>query len=303
MPESDIRSLDLNLLSPLEALLRHRHVSRAAAAVHITQPAMSRALARLRRALGDELITRIGQGYELTPRGEQLSRDLAVVMPELERALTGQPFDPAVASCAYRVTAADSMAALLGPALFRAVRQGSPRSTLQLTRWHDQATDDLDRGLTDLVIRAVAPPGSLRSEAVLTGRFVCVVAAHHPLAAGDHLTLSQYLRYEHIAVDLSDGKQSSIDERLSALTRSRIIALTTPSHAIALAAVPSTQLVATLPELFLNLAPPDAAVRVLRAPAEIEPLNWVMIWHPRTSNDPAQQWLRAHVRATASQLA
>ena len=76
--------------------------------MHLTQPAMSRALARLRRAFGDELITRTGQGYELTPRGEQLSRDLAVVMPELERALTGQPFDPAVARCAYRVTAAAS---------------------------------------------------------------------------------------------------------------------------------------------------------------------------------------------------
>jgi DNA-binding transcriptional LysR family regulator len=294
--------IDLNLLRPLSALLQERHVSRAAERVKLSQPAMSNALARLRRAFGDELLVRGAHGYQLTPRAERLRQELAAVLPRLDMLLSDQPFDPAAAACTFRMTGTDTIATIFGPTLFRAISALSPDSRLELLPWHDRATDDLGRGLTDLVFRAVAPPAALRSEHLLHGRFVCVVSADHPLADRDRLSLEEYLRYRHVAVNLSDGQQPSIDQRLQAMTQQRSVSLGVPYHAVALSALPGTELIATLPAPHAATSAEDHRLRVIAAPPQIEPIDWVMIWHPRTEDDPAHLWLRERVREVAASI-
>jgi DNA-binding transcriptional LysR family regulator len=292
--------MDLNLLRPLSALLQERHVSRAAELVNLSQPAMSNALARLRRAFGDELLVRSAQGYQLTPRAERLRQELAAVLPRLDMLLTDQPFDPAAAARTFRLTGTGTIATTLGLTLFRTISALSPGSRLELLAWHGQATDDLGRGLTDLVFRTMAPPAALRSEHLLRERFVCVVSADHPLADRDRLSLEDYLRYQHVAVNLSDGQQPSIDHRLQAMTKRRPVSLQVPYDAMALAAVPGTQLIATLPAPLAVTSAEHHRLRIIGAPPEIEPIDWVMIWHPRTDDDPAHQWLRQQVREVAA---
>src|SRR6266478_4256372 len=105
MPVTHLEGVDLNLLPPLVALFEERHVTRAAARSGLSQPAMSRTLARLRELLDDQLLIRDGSGYVLTPRAERIQRQLAGLMPQLDTVFAAELFDPATAEEHYRVAA------------------------------------------------------------------------------------------------------------------------------------------------------------------------------------------------------
>ncbi|MFD4575178.1 LysR family transcriptional regulator [Streptomyces sp. NPDC058417] len=100
---------DLNLLAPLHALLQERHVSRAAARLHVSQPSMSRTLQRLRATLGGELLVRGPRGHQLTPRAERVRAELQLALPRLEHVFSGEVFDPATAARAFRLAGTDGL--------------------------------------------------------------------------------------------------------------------------------------------------------------------------------------------------
>jgi DNA-binding transcriptional LysR family regulator len=298
----DIEGVDLNLLGPLAALLSERHVSRAAERANMSQPAMSRTLRKLRDTLGDELLVRSQGGYQLTPRAERVQRRLAVILPSLESLLSEEPFDARTAAQAFRLAGTDYTVSVLGSALFQRVFQQSPNSTLEFEAWHRAVFHDIERGVIDLTFHGGAAPPPLHSERLFDDNFVCVLSREHPLAAHSHITLDDYLACSHVVVNIADGHQGAIDQRLQARGTPRRASLTVAFHAAAAAAVPGTMLLATLPR---RLADNDAhlsTTRVLRAPPEFETLSLAMAWHPRLDNDPAQQWLRDTIRAAASAL-
>jgi DNA-binding transcriptional LysR family regulator len=96
-------AIDLNLLGPLHALLDQRHVTKAAMRCGMSQPAMSRALARLRRIVGDELLIRTDGVYERTPRGARLLGELQDILPRVERAIGGDRFDAATSRERFQI--------------------------------------------------------------------------------------------------------------------------------------------------------------------------------------------------------
>ena len=117
MREVHLRNLDLNLLQPLYELLKERHVTRAAERIFLSQPAMSRALERLREMFGDPLLVRSGRGYERTARGERVLQELESLMPRLEAMVRGETFDPAQSQGRFRVALTDNACAILLPTM------------------------------------------------------------------------------------------------------------------------------------------------------------------------------------------
>lgn len=298
-----LERVDLNLLGPLAALLEERHVSRAAARVGISQPAMSQALGRLRHLLGDELLVRGTGGYRLTPRAERLQRQLAGVLPRLEDLFSHEVFDPGGASETFRLAGTDYPVLVFGAGLAREVLCQSPRSALRFGTWHEQVFDDLDRGVTDLGFYGGSPPAGLRAEQLFTERFVCVMATGHPLAAaGPPMTLADYLGCSHLIVEVVDGDQSVIDRYLQGRGTPRTAGLSVPYHAAAPYLVPGTSLVATIPARLAARHSGDPGIAIVPAPAEVADMSYQMVWHPRLDGDPAQRWLRDTVRAVTSGL-
>lgn len=289
--------VDLNLLLPLSALLEERHVTRAAERVHMSQPAMSRVLARLRRTFDDELLVRGPAGYEPTPRAERLERDLRSLLPSVRQLFVGEAFDPASAVENHRLTGTDYAAWLFAPSLFRAVLQASPRSQITFTAWHDRVFEDLERGVVDLAFYGLASPPGLRSEELFEERFVCVVSSSHPRARARRLDLDTYLDSGHVVIDVGGGEQTVIDRHLSTMGRRRTVSLRLPYHAAAPAVLPGTALIATLPQRLADTFALDPDLRILRAPGEIATMSYRMSWHPRLDGDPAHRWLREQVRA------
>ncbi|MFB7599133.1 LysR family transcriptional regulator [Streptomyces sp. NPDC056160] len=297
-----IERVDLNLLAPLAALLEERHVSRAAELAGVSQPAMSRALQRLRDTLGDELLVRTPGGYRLTPRAERVQRQLRAVVPRLESLFAPEGFDPAEAAEAFRVAGTD-YTRVFAPAVFQRVFRESPRSTLHFRTWHDTIYEDLDRGVVDLVFFARSEPATaLHTEHLFDDRFMCVLSADHPLAEQPGIALDEYMEATHVIVGTIGERQTAIDRRLEDLGARRRAGLTVPYHSLAVRSVPGTRLILTLPARLLTEQRADPGIRILPAPHEIRALDYRMAWHPRLDGDLGQRWFRDAVRAVTAEL-
>jgi DNA-binding transcriptional LysR family regulator len=294
-----LRRVDLNLLVPLAVLLAERHVSRAADRLGLSQPATSRALQRLRRSLDDELLVRTADGYQLTPRAERVQRELAEILPRLELLFRGDHFDPATATDSFRLLGTDYTASVLAPGVFREMCRAAPGTSLTLGPWHDGVFDDVAHGLADLAFVGLAAGRELRSELLFEERFVCVVARSNPLADREALTLPEFLAAAHVVVDVLRGEQSAVDRRLTELGHHRTATLSVPYHTAALLAVPETPLVATLPSRLVSTLD-DPALTTVAPPREVATMPYLMTWHPRLDDDPAQRWLRDIVRLVAA---
>lgn len=291
-----IDQVDLNLLPPLVALLEERHVSRAADRVRLSQPAMSRALQRLRRQFGDELLVRGPDGYSLTPRAERMRDQLSTAITHLEQLFATGTFDPATAAQSFRLAASDYTVAAFGSALVRTIRDQSPNSTVSCEVLDEYAFDKLDAGTLDLVIYGRVAPERYCSQHLFSDRFVCVVAAEHPLADQTSVSLSTYLRWPHLAIEFG---QPWIERAFEAQGISRRIAVSMPYFALAPSILAGTDLVLTLPARLARQNADPAHTRILAAPRELIELEFYAVWHRRFDKEPSHSWLREVIRAAS----
>src|SRR5258706_5907556 len=168
-----LRSLDLNLLDPLYALLEERHVTRAAKRCFLSQPAMSRALERLREMFGDFLLVRRGRAYERTVRGERVLRELESLMPRLAAMVQGEEFDPARSQERFRVAMTDHASMILLPSLADRIKRAAVQVKLEVSAWRAQALEDVAAGRIDKALSAQGAPPSLGTEGPFNFDFFC----------------------------------------------------------------------------------------------------------------------------------
>lgn len=296
MRPTHIERVDLNLIPPLVALLEEQQVSRAAERIGLSQPAMSRALQRLRRLLDDPLLVRDASGYRLTARAQSIRTQLLTVLPQLETLFAPEHFDPQTATAPVHVAASDYGVQAFGPAICREVL-GQSTAPVRFHSWSREsvAAQMRDSGL-DLGLFGGYTTADLHSEELLVERFVCVVATGHPLAGHGSITLADYRRARHVIVDVHDGVQPDIDRPLAKLGSSRQAAVTVPYHAVATQLLPGTDLIATVPSQCVKALTPADDFRVLDAPEEIATMAYRMVWHPAFDNDARHRWLRGAVR-------
>ena len=288
MPETHIDRVDLNLLPPLEALLEERHVSRAADRLALSQPAMSRALQRLRRHFGDELLVRGAEGYSLTPRAERIRTQLATVVTELDQLFATETFD-ATTPQSFRLAVSDYTVAAFGPALVQRILMQSPNSTVVCEALDARAFDKLDAGTLDLAIYGRAAPDRYSSQHLFTDRFVCVVAAEHPLAGRTSVSLSQYLRWPHLSIDVG---RPWVDLALEARGAARRVAVVMPYHVVGSSILPGTDLVLTCSGSAGFAVCRLESCSGTRRSRELGDVQFYAIWHPRLDTDPSHSWLR-----------
>jgi len=296
MHQTNLRGTDLNLLVPLQALLEERSVTRAALRVHLSQPAMSRALERLRETFSDDLLVRFGKRYSLTPRGSALLEELNLLLPKVEGLWRKKPFSAASATGCLKLAMTDQMTALLLPALIATMSREAPNVDLQIVQWHETTFQNLLAGQLDLVVSPLTAPFPLLVEGILPERFVCLVSRSHPFRKKS-FTLAQYLAEKHIIPEVEPGQQTLVDRPLSALGKRRKAALRLPFYVLALDAVENTSLVLTIPERLAIRRMNPLKTRLVQAPEEIPPYHQSMSWPDRLNVDPLHSWFRDCLRA------
>ena len=300
MREVNIAGLDLNLVPALDALLRRRSVTRAAADVGLSQPAMSRALARLRDLQGAPRLVRTRSGYVLTPRAQAIQPLLASAVRQLRDVFQQQAFDPGRERRTLRLAASDAQTVLLVPGIMARLAEEAPGVDLRVEAYGPDLLGRLTDGAVDLAFALSStplPPG-ISSEIAGEDHLALVMRRGHP-AADRAWSVADYGSHLHVGVALLGDGRSEIDALLAAEGVSRRIALVTPHFMAALAAVAATDMVTTVSAA---LACRFAAVLglVLRDPpfAQTRLQTTLVCSHVRSA-DPFLAWFRSVVREVA----
>jgi DNA-binding transcriptional LysR family regulator len=301
MRQTHLSKIDLNLLITLQALLEERHVTRAARRCFLSQPAMSRALERLRETFHDELLIRSGRGYERTVRGERLLRELETVLPRIDAMVRGESFDPVQSQERFRISMTDFASLVLLHGLVQRLSTAAPRAKLEIIAHHDNVFEDAESGKIDLAMDVAAFTPGLESQVIFEEDLVCLQCASQPQRR-KRLTLTEYLKLAHVVVNVRAGQQTLVDRPLADLGLRRQVALIVPYFIPAVLAIAGTDYLVTAPRRMAKIVAPMRTVRAIEAPAELPKFNYMMAWHPRLAAEPAQQWLRAQVRAVAGKV-
>src|ERR1700730_3844773 len=296
MRTKHLRQADLNLLVVFTVLAEERNVTRAATRLLLSQPAVRRALQRLRDMFHDDLLVQNSSGYEPPPKGLRLLHELETSLPRLDRLLSGGEFDPTKEETSFRIAATDHACHVLCPLLCRTALAPSNRISFDFAPLHDGPFDEIERGRLDMLLNADdgTAPAHFVKEVIFEVDFVCVVAKESRFSRA--LTLKQYLAADHIGIDIVGGIQTIPEKRLAAIGAKRHCPMFVPYHTTAMRSLIGTDLVATVPRRIAELEDSNPSVRIVKAPAVLGTFKYLMAWHPRMNTDAAHIWLRSIIR-------
>jgi len=299
MPGANLRKFDLNLLVALDALLRYRNVTRAGERLGLTQSAMSGELRRLRRMFGDELLVRVGRGYELTALARELVEPVTDVIARIERTIEHRAtFDPAAESRCFSVVMSDyAMLMLLQPVLRRAGVE-APGITIDVHPFNDHLPRLIAAGGVDLVVGPPFELAGVHSQRLFSDRFVCVISADHP-QVGARMTPGVFESLPHLTIAWQPPARSIADEHLEGAGVRRRVEVTTESFALAPFLVSGTRLVALVPARLAERLREAAGVRIVDPPVPAPELHETMYWSAAADADPAHAWLRRLITEAA----
>jgi DNA-binding transcriptional LysR family regulator len=289
--------VDLNLLVALDALLEENSVAAAADRLHLSPPAMSRTLGRIRRATGDDILVRSGRTMTPTPRALELREETRELVRRATAVLTPPgALDLDALDRVFTIRGHDALAATLAPPLTAAIDATAPHVQIRLLAEPSADVADLARGRTDLEIGATAPERpEIAAETIGADHMVAICRAGHPLADGD-LTPRRLAAASHVTVSRRGRLHGPIDDMLAerGLTRRVVAALPTSSAALELVA--RTDLVTTVAEQVCRPAWTRLGLLALAFPFPVPPVPVILTWHHRNDSDPAHTWLRTQVR-------
>jgi LysR family nod box-dependent transcriptional activator len=298
------RHLDLNLIIYLDALLAERSVSRAAERVHISQSAMSDALARLRVYFKDKLFVQVGRSMAPTPLAASMLQPIRDILLQIESVASANvQFDPCNSRRNISILASDYVTdVLLNRALLRMSRE-APGITAEIRHFTGSFVQDFEQGNLDLLItpRGYATAQHL-STSLHTEDFVCVVWKGNR-KIGNRLTFDQYKSLGHIRVTLGDWRISTYDEWfLKHRGDIRRIELVVPSFRMALQFVTGTERVLTCHRRHARMYAKQYDLKLVKAPFDIPPIELQMQWHKYRDQDPALAWFRALLQSEAREI-
>ena len=296
----DLRTLDLNLLKTLDALLDERSVTRAAARLSLTQPAVSGMLTRLRDNFGDPLFIRAPHGMVPTLRAQQLAPVVKQILNDINMLLQPARFDPLTADFTFTLAATDyALKAVVVP-FIAALKVRAPMIRVRVIPVEpERLTAQFEQGKIDLALLTPSTtPGDLHSRTLYEERYVCMLRADHPDARAP-LSLDRFCALEHILVSYEGESFWGVtDDALAKVGRKRRVGLSVSSFLVLPEVLAVSEMIAVVPS---RLASARASICVQEPPVAIQGFTKSMAWHERTHRDPAQQWLRELLHETSQQ--
>jgi DNA-binding transcriptional LysR family regulator len=290
----ELQNIDLNLLIVFSELLKRRRVSAAAAALGISQPAISNALSRLRRLLGDELFLRTGHGMMPTPLAETLAEPVGYALGAIHDALNAKTvFDPASSQRTFTLAMTDIGETYFLPALMDLLARQAPSVRIVTVREQaDVLRVSMEHGEIDLAIGFLPDLQSgFFQRRLFRQRYVCLLRQEHPLAHGQ-LTLKAFLAAEHVAIAAAGTGHSTVDTAIQRLGVRRNVHLRVP-HFVAVGYIlQTTDLIAVVPQAYARQTLTPFKLTSMPCPVKIPDVAINMLWHARNHRAPDNQWLR-----------
>jgi len=297
MHPTDLRGVDLNLLTLLEALFETRSVTQAGDRLDLSQPAASRALGRLRRTFADPLFVRAADGLVATRRAEALRAPLAQALAAVRAVVAPPAFDAATTTGAVRLIIPDVDAASLVPRLLRAFAAEAPGLDIAVLPRRADTLAALAADEADLAFGVFdTAPAGYRRQRLYTDTMVCVVRRGHPVLARG-LTLPRFAALDHALITITGEGGGVVDAALAAQGLARRIALRIPSFLGAPLIVARSDLVVTMPRRFAEELAVGAPIVLVEPPLPLPAFDVSQLWHERQHTDARHAWLRRTVVA------
>lgn len=302
-PPMNLRSVDLNLLVALQALLSELHVTRAAEKIGLSQPAMSNALSRLRHIFRDDLLVRTATGMQPTPRALELAEPLRQVLRQIERVFDSEPaFAPASSTRGFTLRLSDLLGLLLLPPLSHKLKREAPGLTFDVVHRPPAATvEALEKDEIDLAVSmGLNHATSILFEPLMADRMVCVMRKGHKLATRA-LDLTGFLDARHLKVSMSPTDLRFVDDVLARQGLARRVALNVPHWLLVPHVLEQSELLSVMPHRLAHaLGRRSLIVRDL--PFASDPFEWSLYWHRRHEANPSLRWLRKTLIDVAAAL-
>ena len=289
--------IDLNLLSVFQEVYRERQISSAARKLGLSQSAVSNALARLRRAFGDELFVRTASGMQPTPLATQMAEPIGVAMAQVALALNQRSrFDPATSSRRFVLAMTDVGEIYFMPTLIERCKLLAPLVEISSMRAGSLALkEEMEGGRVDL---AVGPfediSEALYQRQLFRQPYVTMMRKGHPLARLDRgeVSLARFVKAEHLLVDANESPYDRINALLARAGVGPSVRFRVPHFTAVPYMVSTSDLVVTVPQKLAERAALPFGLEWIMPPLELPTLQTNVFWHRRYNQDPGNQWLR-----------
>lgn len=301
----ELKDIDLNLLVVFEQLLVERRVSKVADNLGLSQPAVSNALARLRKLTDDTLFLRTTRGMEPTPYAQQLAEPVANALAMIHGAVNQKAsFDPATARRAFTVGMTDIGEIYFLPTLMEELAKVAPGVTMSTVRNTSvNLRDEMEAGHIDLAIGLLPQlKAGFFQRRLFKQRYVCMFRKGHRLDKRK-VSLTEFSSADHVVVMSEGTGHGKVDELLEHSGVSRNVRLTVP-HFVAVGHIlRQSDMVATVPERLAQALVGPFDLAYVSHPASLPEIAINMFWHAKYNKDPANAWLRGLVfRVHSDQL-
>ena len=297
-----LRNIDLNLLVVLDALLTEKHVTRTGVRLHLSQPAISHSLNKLRVLLDDPLLIRQGNEVVLSALAQNLQAPLKEILGQIET-LLGQSIDfvPADSQRTLRIAMSDYGAAIVLPKLLVQLRAQAPDTSLVVIQDSRQGMlEQVGQGRIDLAIGVFPALGAdICTEVLFEETFTCLLD-RRSLPENGVLDLDSYLARPHLLVSMDGNTRGEVDNVLRARGLKRRVAVNVPHWGTAPGMIADTDLILTVATRTLTNVPFGDTLVAMAPPLTVAPFNYVQAWHNRFNQDPAHRWLRELVRQVSA---
>jgi DNA-binding transcriptional LysR family regulator len=301
----DLRSIDMNLLIDLDALLATRSVTGAARRVNLSQSAMSGSLARLRKLFGDPLLVRNGRTLTTTARAEALADPIREILKQVQGVLAGpETFSPSTSQRTFTISASDYARATLIAPMLRSLTAEAPNVTVDVRPRSDNVQQLLRDDRVDLAIepRELMGETTLPNKELFRDRWVCIMDASGRRKSRKKLDLKTFLARPHIVYSIGPELLLNVADRQLELQKlARRVELRIESFLLVPLLVKGTDLVSLVLERSTRLYPLEG-LALVEPPVPVPDITETMYWNPRRTDDPGHRWLRNNVLAAAADL-
>lgn len=294
----DLRGIDINLIVVLDAILTERSLTRAGESIGLTQPAVSGAVAKLRKLLDDPLLVRNGRTFDLTPRALALQPVVSEAIIEVGRTFNLRPmFDPRTSDRQFRLTASDYALSVMTAPLLRVLEEAAPNVSVEFGSLNNIGPVDLLREDVAIASAAHGVPGKRQS--LFSDSMACIVRRGHPRLKDGALDLVDLSELSYVQVAFAEHVVMFADDALEAASVRPHVARSVPGFLPVPFLVSGTDMFGFVPTRVAELYGAQLDLTVARIPLPLATLVESAFWHPSRNSDPALRWLLGILRTVA----
>ena len=289
--------IDLRQLRAFEVLLRERNLTQAAGVLGLSQPALSKTLARLRRYFADPLFVRAGNRMEPTAKARELEPSVRSLLDSVTMLRAHhRPFDPKTAVRTFSFSVVDAGMLRLLPRLLPYLERVAPGVRLRVVPPDvDGLEASLEAGHLDFAMGSFATLSKrIRRQLLWSVTYVSVARRGHPRVGG-RPSVAAFAAERHVVVSTArTGHAHQRAERaLERAIPAENIVCRVPSFMTAAFVAGRTDSVATVPATMADELADGFGLRTFPTPVKMPRLDVLQYWHERFHRDSGNQWIRS----------